>query len=217
MDALSVERENKLNLESMVVDIEIDLASSVITPPSETILPCQLSLSPPQGCVWTSRHLCIIRFTPHTPSKSLVKRRAITTPDRLCEDIKEPVRTLSLAQFISTILGVPRTIAEELLPRDNSYPSPMLDSRAGVIRRMRAYRNQYAFSCWCDFTVYEPSLKAVLEAIHGFKQHEDEQNPTMDLDGEATKKAKFRKLLAKGTSWIKKSAKPVHKELKRRK
>ncbi|KAK7688238.1 hypothetical protein QCA50_008608 [Cerrena zonata] len=235
VNTLAVELEEKLTVEPTTVEIEIDVEleieveDEIEIDPATPVIPLPsltqpMSISSPQGCVRSSKlHSRTSRSTaaPYDISKSSTRQRA-TAPseNRHHTELKEPTRALSPAKFISTLLGVPRTTAKELLTRPRPRPcprsSPMLESQAGAIRTSRrSYRQQEAFSCSQDSEVYEPSLEAVLEAIRDIKQHEVEQCPTPDADSEKKKKSKIRILVTKGTSWIKRSAKRVHKELKR--
>ena len=59
-------------------------------------------------------------------------------------------------------------------------------------------------------------MEAVLEALRDIENHENEQCPPMNVEGECKRASKMRKMVAKSTQWIKKAAARVHKELRRR-
>ncbi|KAK7695080.1 hypothetical protein QCA50_002270 [Cerrena zonata] len=200
MNTLAVELEEKLTVEPTAVEIEIDVEleieveDEIEVDPATPVIPLpslthQTSISSPQGCVRSTKlYSRTSRSTaaPYDISKSSTKQRALAShapsENRHHTELKEPTRAFSPAKFISTLLGVPRTTAKELLtrPRPRLCPrsSPMLESQAGAIRTpRRSYRQQDAFSCSQDSEVYEPSLEAVLEAIRDIKQHEVEQCP----------------------------------------
>ena len=93
---LSNEFAEKLTVESPVIEMEVDvdMSSPVITPPSEKIQTRPLSLSSHQSCIRTSR----LRSRPPycDASKSLSKRRLSVahsaSQNQLISNIKEPSR-----------------------------------------------------------------------------------------------------------------------------
>ena len=119
--------------------------------------------------------------------------------------------------FLSNLLRVYPSIAKDLLPPPPRRRTRVLESQIGLIAEERCqHRQQHAFNCERDETVYEPNLEAVLEALRDIESHEAEECPPIVVDGEPKRVSSMRKIVSHSTRWIKKAARRVHQELKRR-
>ena len=169
------------------------------------------------------------RSLQYDTSKSLTRRRLSAahsvSPSQSAIDVKEPSRALTPARFLSNLLRVSPSVAKGFLPPPPPLPSPpatrrrtrVLESQVGPIPKERSqHRQQHAFNCEHDQTVYEPSLEAVLEVLRDIESHEAEELPPIVVDGESKRVSSMRRMVSKSTRWIKKAARRVHQELKRR-
>ena len=223
IDELRNEFEEKLTLEQTVIPMEVDIEIAVpaVPPPKNTVSSRHSNPAPPTGCVRSSKLRS--RSSRYDTSKSLTKRRLSSTQSvsqsQSVIKIKGPSRTLPPAAFISKILKVSSSVAKSLLPPPPSLPSTPrrrtgeLESQVGPIAKERCqHRQQHAFNCEHDQTVYEPNLEA--EVPRDIESHESKECPPIVVDG-SKKVSSMRKMVSQSARWMKKVVR-VHQELKRR-